>query len=194
MLPIGTKAPDFQLPDVSSNEIISLKSFTDKAALLVIFLCQHCPFVKHVKQELAKIGEDYANSGLGIVAISSNDVKNYPDDSPEKLKAMAQELNLTFPICYDETQKVAQSYTAACTPDFFLFDALSARLRQRHFQLAYRGQLDDSRPGNNIPVTGVDLRAAIASVLAGEAITTPQKPSIGCNIKWKAGNEPPYFG
>jgi peroxiredoxin len=186
MLPLGTKAPDFQLPDVSSNEITSLESFTDKTALLVIFLCQHCPFVKHVKQELAKIGEDYANKGLGIVAISSNDVTNYPDDSPEKLKAMAQELNLTFPICYDETQKVAQSYTAACTPDFFLFD--------RHFQLAYRGQLDDSRPGNNIPVTGVDLRTAIAAVLAGAAIASEQKPSIGCNIKWKTGNEPPYFG
>jgi peroxiredoxin len=186
MLPLGTKAPDFQLPDVSSGKIISLESFSNKTALLVIFLCQHCPFVKHIKQELAKIGEDYANSGLGIVAISSNDVTNYPDDSPEKLKAMAQELNLTFPLCYDETQKVARSYTAACTPDFFLFN--------RDFQLAYRGQLDDSRPGNNIPVTGVDLRAAIAAVLAGAAIASEQKPSIGCNIKWKPGNEPPYFG
>jgi peroxiredoxin len=186
MLPLGTKAPDFQLPDVSSGKIISLESFSDKAALLVIFLCQHCPFVKHIKQELAKIGRDYANSELGIVAISANDVTNYPDDSPEKLKAMAQELNLTFPVCYDESQKIAQSYTAACTPDFFLFD--------RDFKLAYRGQLDDSRPGNNLPLTGTDLRAAIAAVLAGKAVTSEQKPSIGCNIKWKPGNEPPYFG
>ena len=186
MLPLGTKAPDFKLPDVVSGKTISLATFSDKKALLVMVICQHCPFVKHVQNELAKLGQDYVNKGLGIVAISANDVANYPDDSPEKLKTMAQELGFNFPLCYDESQEVAKAYTAACTPDFFLFDGA--------YKLVYRGQLDDSRPGNNIPVTGQDLRAAIEAILGGNTIKVDQKPSIGCNIKWKPGNEPSYYG
>jgi thiol-disulfide isomerase/thioredoxin len=141
MLPLSTPAPAFQLPDVVSGQTISLETFADKKALLVMFICRHCPFVKHVQKELAQIGKDYANSSLGIVAISANDVANYPDDGPDKLKAMAQELGFIFPFCYDESQAVAKAYTAACTPDFFLFDPQRA--------LVYRGQLDDSRPSNN---------------------------------------------
>ncbi|NJK47925.1 thioredoxin family protein [Candidatus Gracilibacteria bacterium] len=186
MLPLGTKAPDFQLVDVVSDKFVSLETFAHQEALLVMFICQHCPFVKHVKRELANLGKDYANAKLGIVAISANDVANYPDDSPQNLKAMAEELALTYPICYDESQEIAKAYTAACTPDFFLFDA--------NRQLAYRGQLDDSRPSNNIPVTGRDLRAAIDGILAGNKLSSVQKPSIGCNIKWKRGNEPTYYG
>lgn len=183
MLPLGTKAPDFQLPDVTSGEKISLSTFAGKA-LLVIFLCKHCPFVKHIKDELTQLGKDYVKRDVGIVGISANDVKNYPDDSPEQLKAMVTELGLPFPICYDESQETAKAYTAACTPDFFLFDA--------NQQLVYRGQLDDSRPSNGKPVTGEDLRAALDAVLADQAVNPEQKPSIGCNIKWKAGNEPSY--
>ncbi|MGK7874794.1 MAG: thioredoxin family protein [Xenococcaceae cyanobacterium] len=186
MLPLGTKAPDFQLPDVVSGKTISLGTFADKKALLVMFICQHCPFVKHVKQELAQIGKDYANKELGIVAISANDVANYPDDSPDKLKKMAQELDFNFYLCYDESQETAKAYTAACTPDFFLFDADG--------KLVYRGQLDDSRPNNDKPVTGKDLRSVIDAVLSGKEVSPDQKPSIGCNIKWKPGNEPPYYG
>lgn len=186
MLPLGTKAPDFNLPDVLSGSAIALSNYADKRALLVMFICQHCPFVKHIKVELAKISKDYANSNLGIVAISANDVANYPDDAPEKLKAMAKELDLSFPICYDETQETAKAYTAACTPDFFLFDA--------NQQLVYRGQLDDSRPSNGKPVTGKNLRAAIDAVLAGKSISSEQQPSVGCNIKWKSGNAPSYYG
>lgn len=182
MLPLGTKAPDFNLPDVVSQDAIALSNYADKRALLVMFICQHCPFVKHIKVELAKISKDYANSNLGIVAISANDVANYPDDAPEKLQAMAKELDLSFPICYDETQETAKAYTAACTPDFFLFDA--------NQQLVYRGQLDDSRPSNDKPVTGKDLRAAIDAVLADKSISFEQQPSVGCNIKWKPGNAP----
>jgi thiol-disulfide isomerase/thioredoxin len=151
-----------------------------------MFICQHCPFVKHLEEELAKIGKDYRDRSLGIVAISANDVTNYPQDSPAKLKKMAQRLNFNFPICYDETQAVAKTYTAACTPDFFLFDADN--------RLVYRGQLDESRPSSNIPVTGKDMRRAIESVLSGKIVDLEQKPSIGCNIKWKPGNEPEYFG
>lgn len=185
MLALGTLAPDFQLPDVVSGAIISLESFAQKQALVVMFICQHCPFVKHIQEQLSSLGKDYHNTDLGIVAISTNDAVKYPDDSPEKLKQMAQELGFTFPLCYDETQEVAKSYTAACTPDFFLFDG------DRH--LVYRGQLDDSRPSTNIPVTGRDLRQAIASTLAGKPVNSEQKPSLGCNIKWKPGNEPPYY-
>jgi thiol-disulfide isomerase/thioredoxin len=184
MLPLGTSAPDFQLADVVSGKMISLATFADKKALLVMFICQHCPFVKHVRHELAQLGKDYANESLGIVAISANDVANYPDDSPEHLQAMARSLALNFPICYDESQATAKAYTAACTPDFFLFEG--------DRKLVYRGQLDDSRPGNNLPITGQDLRAAIEAVLAGKAVNPDQKPSIGCNIKWKPGNEPGY--
>ena len=186
MLPLGTKAPEFQLPDVVSGETISLSTFAGKKALLVMFICQHCPFVKHVKEELGRLGKDYVNRDVGIVGISANDVSNYPDDAPEKLKAMATELGLPFPLCYDESQETAKAYTAACTPDFFLFDT-----DQR---LVYRGQLDDSRPSNGKLVTGEDLRAAIDAVLSGESVNPEQKPSVGCNIKWKPGNEPSYYG
>lgn len=185
MLALGTTAPEFHLPDVVSGETISLATFSGSKALLVMFICQHCPFVKHIQSELAKIGHDYRYR-LGIVAISANDVANYPDDSPQKLKEMAQELNFNFPVCYDESQSVSKSYTAACTPDFFLFDSSS--------KLVYRGQLDDSRPSNGVPVTGKDLRQAIDAVLQDGEINFEQKPSIGCNIKWKPGNEPDYFG
>lgn len=186
MLPLGTQAPDFHLPEVVSGKTISLNTFAEKKALLIMFICQHCPFVKHIKTELAQLGKDYFSSELGILAISANDAEKYPDDGPESLKAMARELDLKFPLCYDQTQETAKAYTAACTPDFFLFDSEG--------KLAYRGQLDDSRPSNNQPVTGADLRSAIAAVLAGQPITIEQKPSIGCNIKWKPGNEPSYFG
>jgi len=186
MLALGTAAPDFQLPDVVSGKTISLDSFADSQALLVMFICQHCPFVIHVREELAKIGQDYQDRPLGIVAISANDVANYPNDSPEKLKQMAQEFNFNFSVCYDESQEVSKTYTAACTPDFFLFD--------RDNKLVYRGQLDDSRPGNGFPITGKDLRQAIDLTLEGTEIDFAQKPSIGCNIKWKPGNEPDYFG
>ena len=185
MLPVGTQAPDFNLPDVVSGKKISLGSFAGKKGLLVMFICQHCPYVQHIKEELARLGKDYKEKGLGIVAISGNDAATYPDDSPENLKKFSQQLALNFPLCYDETQQVAKAYTAACTPDFFLFDASQ--------RLVYRGQLDDSRPGNGKPVTGRDLRAAIDAVLAGKAVSIEQKASIGCNIKWKKGNEPPYF-
>ena len=186
MLPLGTSAPDFHLPDVVSGNTVSLATFAGKSALLVIFICRHCPFVKHVQDELARLGKDYVNRNVGIVAISANDANNYPDDAPDKLKAMAQELGFLFPMCYDESQETAKAYTAACTPDFFLFDA--------QHQLVYRGQLDDSRPSNGKPVTGADLRAAIDTVLAGQLINPDQKPSVGCNIKWKSGNEPSYYG
>lgn len=186
MLALDTAAPKFELPDVVSGKTISLADFADSKALLLMFICQHCPFVKHVQSELARIGQDYSQQSLGIVAISANDVANYPDDSPEKLKQMAEELNFNFPVCYDESQEVSKAYTAACTPDFFLFDS--------DRKLAYRGQLDDSRPSTDIPVTGKDLRQAIDAVLQGKAVDFEQKPSIGCNIKWKPGNEPEYFG
>ncbi|MEM8673329.1 MAG: thioredoxin family protein [Cyanobacteria bacterium P01_G01_bin.67] len=186
MLPLGTAAPEFQLPDVVSNKTISLQTFADSKALLIMFICQHCPFVKHLQDELARISQDYQDQPLGIVAISANDVANYPQDSPEMLKQMAEKLSFNFPVCYDESQEVSKSYTAACTPDFFLFDGSS--------KLAYRGQLDDSRPSNGVPVTGIDLRQAIDAVLQNRTIDFEQKPSIGCNIKWKPGNEPDYFG
>ena len=184
MLELGTRTPDLSLPDVISGETVSLKSFANKKALLVMFICQHCPYVQHVKEELTRLGRDYAKREIGIVAVSSNDAKNYPDDAPDQLKKMALSLGFTFPFCYDETQQVARAYTAACTPDFFLFD--------ERRQLVYRGQLDDSRPGNGKPVTGWDLRAAIEAVLIGKPVSRDQKPSVGCNIKWKRGSEPDY--
>lgn len=186
MLPLGTAAPDFSLPDVVSGKRISLATFAGRPALLVMFICRHCPYVVHVREELARLGKDYAGKAIGIVAISANDAVGYPDDAPEQLKAMAQELGFTFPFCYDERQDIAQAYTAACTPDFFLFDA------QR--RLVYRGQLDDSRPGNGKPLTGKDLRAAMDAALAGRPVSAAQQPSLGCNIKWKKGNEPAYYG
>lgn len=185
MLALGTPAPDFALPDVRTQKTLSLKDFEGRQGLLVIFLSRHCPYVQHIKGELSRLGRDYASRDIGIVAITSNDVQNYPDDSPEMLKAMAQEEGFKFPILFDENQNVAKDFTAACTPDFFLFD--------QHRKLVYRGQLDDSRPGNGKPVTGRDLRAAIEALLSGRPISSDQKPSVGCNIKWKPGLEPDYF-
>lgn len=186
MLPLGTAAPNFALPDVVSGETISLETFSACKALLVIFMCRHCPFVKHVQQEFYNLQQDYRDRSLGIVAISANDAAKYPDDAPASLQAMAQELDYNFPVCFDETQEVSKAYTAACTPDFFLFD--------ENLKLVYRGQLDDSRPSNGLPVTGQDLRAAIDAVLGDRNVDANQKPSIGCNIKWISGNEPAYFG
>jgi peroxiredoxin len=186
MLPLGTPAPSFSLPDVVTGQPVSLDTFTADRAVLVMFICRHCPYVKHVQDELARIGRDYADRGLGIVAVSSNDARAYPEDAPDKLAEMARRTGFTFPLCYDESQAVAQAYTAACTPDFFLFDAGR--------KLVYRGQLDDSRPGRNVPVTGADLRTAMDAVLAGRPVEGPQRPSIGCNIKWKPGTAPPAGG
>jgi peroxiredoxin len=186
MLELGTTAPGFSLPDVVSGKMISLETFAEKKSLLVMFICRHCPFVQHIQRELARIGRDYQNKDVGIVAISSNDAESFPDDSPASLKEMARELGFTFPYCYDESQEVAKAYAAACTPDFYVFD--------QSRELVYRGQLDDSRPGNDVPVTGRDLRAALDAALAGRPVDENQKPSIGCNIKWKAGSEPKYFG
>jgi peroxiredoxin len=177
MLALGTPAPDFRMLDVVSGSTISLDTFAGKKALLVMFICRHCPFVLHVKNELVRLGKDYEGKAVGIVAVSSNDADTYPDDAPASLKEMALELGFRFPFCHDETQQVAKAYSAACTPDFFLFD------EQR--KLVYRGQLDGSRPGNSVPVTGRDLRAAIEAVLAGRSVDPKQTPSIGCNIKWK---------
>ncbi len=179
---LGTPAAEFHLPDAVSGKTISLDTFKETKALLVMFLSRHCPFVQHVKDELARIGRDYSHRGVGIVAVSANDIANYPDDAPERLKEMAEQTGFNFPFCYDECQDTARAYKAACTPDFFLFD--SART------LVYRGQLDDSRPGNQNPVTGRDLRVALDAVLAGRPVPKEQKPSIGCNIKWKPGKEP----
>ena len=186
MLALGTRAPDFELPDVVSGRRVSLRTFAGKRALLVMFICRHCPYVQHVQAELSRLGRDYADKDVGIVAISANDAAGYPDDAPDKLKAMAEGLEFLFPLCYDESQETAKAYTAACTPDFFLFDASRV--------LVYRVQLDDARPGNNKPVTGKDLRAALDAVLAGTPVSPDQKPSIGCNIKWKKGREPDYSG
>jgi peroxiredoxin len=186
MLPLGTAAPTFELTDVVSEEVISLGTFAEARALLVMFICRHCPFVKHVEQELARLGRDYGPRGVGMVAISANSLQTHPQDGPEHLQAQAQAAGFTFPYCFDETQAVAKAYTAACTPDFFVFD--------QDKTLVYRGQLDDSRPGNGLPVTGQDLRAALDAVLTGQAMPGDQRPSVGCNIKWTPGNEPDYFG
>lgn len=176
MIPLGTKAPNFRLPD-TTGKLVSLTDLRDAPALLVMFICNHCPFVKHIRRGLAQFGRDYQSRGLAIVGINSNDVANYPEDSPENMAKEVKTAGYTFPYLYDETQEVAKSYRAACTPDFFLFD--------RERRLVYRGQFDDSRPSNSRPVTGADLRAAVDAVLAGQPVATEQKPSIGCNIKWK---------
>lgn len=179
MLPLGTKAPDFRLLDTMSNEYLKFSAYTQHSkAIVVMFICNHCPFVKHINQELVKLSKDYEKQPVCFIAISSNDVEHYPDDSPENMHRVAKEVGYSFPYLYDETQEVAQLFQAACTPDFFVFDEQNA--------LIYRGQLDDSRPGNNIPVTGHDLRNAIDCALQKKPNTEPQKPSIGCNIKWKA--------
>jgi peroxiredoxin len=182
---LGAEAPPFFLPDVETGSTVSLEDFAGKKALLVVFLSAHCPFVRHVAPELTRLGRDYQSHGAGIVAIGANDVENYPADAPDKLAAFANDQGFPFPILYDETQKTAKDYGAACTPDFFLYDSSG--------RLAYRGQLDDSRPGNDKPLDGHDLRAALDAVLAGAPVPTDQKPSVGCNIKWKPGNEPEYF-
>lgn len=183
MLDLKTQAPDFSLPDLVSGKEISLGTFAGKKGLLVMFICRHCPYVVHVREELARIGRDYAGR-VGIIAISANDAAHYPEDAPDKLKQMAQELGFAFPFCYDESQETAKAYTAACTPDFFLFDEKR--------KLVYRGQLDDSRPGNGKPLTGGDLRAAMDALLAGKPVSLDQRPSVGCSIKWKKGKEPAY--
>lgn len=177
MLALGTPAPNFELTCVVSGKTIKLSDYRGKKALLVMFICRHCPYVKHVERELAKLGRDYQDKSVGIVAISSNDAAAYPADAPESLREQANALDFNFPYCYDETQSVARAYTAACTPDFFLFD-------DSH-KLIYRGQLDGSRPRNDVPVTGKDLRAAIDAVLSGQPVNPNQIPSLGCNIKWK---------
>ncbi len=185
MLGLGTPAPDFALPDAVSDRTIRLSDFAGKQGLLVMFLCPHCPYVKHIQHGLAALLKEYRSRPLGLVAISPNDVAQFPEDAPEGLRQSALDLGFDFPYCYDESQDVAKAYQAACTPDFFLFDD-----RQR---LVYRGQFDGSRPKNTEPVTGADLRAAVDAVLEGKPVSTEQRPSIGCNIKWRPGNEPEYY-
>ncbi len=184
MLPIGTAAPDFSLPNIDRN-VVRRDDFRGKRGLLVIFMCNHCPFVKHVAQELAKIADSCQSNDVAVVGISSNDIASHPEDSPEKMKQEAEIQGYRFPYLYDQTQSVAQAYRAACTPDFFLFDA--------DLCLIYRGQMDDTRPKQGAAATGKDLRAAISALLAGTDPPFPQKPSMGCNIKWSLGNEPEYF-
>ena len=183
MLPLGTAAPDFRLPNID-GKTVSLSDFKGKP-LLVAFICNHCPYVKHLRAGLAQLGRDYGSRGAAIVGISSNSVETHPQDGPKEMAKEAKDAGYTFPYLYDESQAVAKNYRAACTPDFFLFD--------KDHRLVYRGQFDDSRPGNGYAVTGKDLRAALDAVLAGKPASSDQKPSIGCNIKWKAGNEPDYF-
>ena len=184
MLPLGTKAPAFSLPDTEGN-MVSLADFADAPALLVVFMCNHCPYVKHVRVALANIVREYQQKGVAAVAINSNDIESYPDDSPEKMAREVAVYGYTFPYLLDESQETAKAYRAACTPDFYVFDG------QR--SLVYRGQMDDSRPGNQKTMTGADLRAALDGVLEGRPVSPEQKPSLGCNIKWKPGNEPDYF-
>lgn len=185
MLALGTPLPAFSLPEVVSGKTFSTADYQSKKALLVMFICHHCPFVKHVKSELAALGRDYANKDIGLIAVSSNDPAVSAEDSPEGLKRMAAEWGLSYAVCYDESQAVAKSYAAACTPEFYLFD--------QSRKLVYRGQLDDSRPSNDKPVNGADLRSAIDALLAGHPINQDQRASLGCNIKWRPGNEPAYY-
>jgi peroxiredoxin len=184
MLPLGTKAPDFALVNVDGRTV-SLQDFSDAPALVVIFMCNHCPFVKHLADALARFAAEYMAKRVAVVGINSNDVANYPADSPEQMVREAEERGYQFPYLYDETQEVAKAYRAACTPDFYLFD--------RDRRLVYRGQFDDSRPDSGKPITGADLRSAVDAVLAGKKPSHEQRPSIGCNIKWKPGSEPDYF-
>ncbi|MEF8788370.1 MAG: thioredoxin family protein [Planctomycetota bacterium] len=185
MLPLGTKAPHFSLPDPDGN-YVSLEDFEDNPALLVVFMCNHCPYVKHVREELVRLAREYQQKGVAVVGINANDFDEYPEDRPEKMKEYAEQYDYPFPYLYDDSQEVAKAYHAACTPDFFVFDA--------DRKLFYRGQMDDSRPGNDEPVTGQDLREALDRVLEGREPPEEQKPSMGCNIKWKSGREPEYFG
>jgi peroxiredoxin len=177
MKALGTRAPDFTMRDVVTDAAVSRADVAGQKGMLVMFICRHCPFVKHVQEEIAAIGRDYAGRGIGMAAISSNDVASHPEDSPTKLAYQAQELGFNFPYLFDESQDVARAYDAQCTPDFFLYDAQGA--------LVYRGQLDDSRPGSGIPVTGKDLRAALDALIGGGPVPVEQRPSIGCNIKWR---------
>ena len=186
MLELGTNAPDFALLDPASGKTVALADFDARPALLVAFICNHCPYVKHLREAFAAFAKEYADKGLAVVAINSNDVENYPDDSPEKMVEEVNTQGYVFPYLYDESQEVAKAYQAACTPDFFLFD--------KDRKLAYRGQFDESRPGNDAPVTGQDMRAAVDALLAGQAVPADQIASLGCNIKWKPGNEPAYYG
>jgi peroxiredoxin len=183
MLPLGTAAPDFHLPDATGH-LVSRDDFAGSSALLVMFLCNHCPYVKHVAEEVVRLAREYQARGVGVVAISSNDVAQHPEDGPVRMAEVAAAMGATFPYLYDEAQDVAKAYHAACTPDFFLFGA--------DRRLAYRGQLDGARPGNDVPVSGHDLRAALDAVRAGTPVPEPQRPSLGCSIKWKPGNEPDY--
>jgi len=184
MLPLGTQAPDFELPNVDGRTL-SLADAAGSQGTVVMFICNHCPFVKHVADQLAALGREYMPRGIGFVAISSNDVAGHPADSPEQMVRESEDRGYLFPYLYDETQATARAYHAACTPDFYLFDSGRA--------LVYRGQIDSSRPGSDVPVTGSDLRTAIDALLAGRPVPAQQRPSIGCNIKWKSGNEPDYF-
>jgi peroxiredoxin len=185
MPPLGMQAPPFSLTDVRTGRPVSRDDFAGRPGLLVMFICNHCPYVRHVRDELVRFGRDYGGRGLGIVAISSNDPESHPDDAPERMKEEAETVGYTFPYCFDVTQDVAKAYGAACTPDFFLFD--------RDFRLAYRGQLDETRPNSGRTPTGRDLRAAADAVLAGRKPSADQIASIGCNIKWRPGNEPEWF-
>lgn len=180
MMPLGTKAPYFNLPDPLSGKNRTLNELKSDKATVIMFICNHCPFVKHVQAELVKLANDYIPRGISFIAINSNDVVAYPEDSPERMKEVAKQLGYPFPYLYDESQAIARAYGAACTPDFYIFD--------KDLKCVYRGQLDDSRPSNQIPVTGKDIRAALEAILAGQPVDPNQKPSIGCNIKWKAGN------
>ncbi len=184
MLPLGTRAPAFALADPRGKRV-SLAGFKQAPALVIVFMCNHCPYVKHIRAGLAQFARDFRPRGVAVVGINSNDVENYPADSPAKMAEEAHAAGYSFPYLYDEDQAVAKAYRAACTPDFFVFD--------KDQRLVYRGQFDDSRPGNGVPVTGRDLRDAVEAVLAGKPVSATQKPSIGCNIKWKPGNEPDYF-
>ncbi len=184
MLSLGTKAPHFRLPD-PYGKWVSSDDFKDAPALLVVFMCNHCPYVRHIRSGLAELAKEYQARGVGVVGINSNDVESYPDDGPEKMAEEIEQVGYTFPYLYDESQAVAKAYHAACTPDSYLFDS--------DRRLVYRGQFDDSRPGNGRPVTGADLRTALDAVLGGTPVPGNQKPSVGCNIKWKSGNAPDYF-
>jgi peroxiredoxin len=184
MISLGTSAPDFSLPDTEGN-IVSLSDFEQAPALLVVFMCNHCPFVKHILKDFVELAKEYQQKGVAVVAISSNDVDDFPEDNPEMMAQKAKEAGFSFPYLYDQTQEVAKAYRAACTPDFFLYN--------KERKLVYRGQMDDSRPGNNVPITGSDLKAALEAVLKGKKAPAKQRPSMGCNIKWKEGNEPDYY-
>ena len=186
MIDLGTEAPDFSLPDVVSGKTISLDDFPDAKGFMIAFICNHCPFVQLIRHEFARYGREYTDKGIAVIAINSNDIQAHPEDGPDAMRDDARRFGYTFPYCLDEDQSVAKTYQAACTPDLYLFDA--------DRRLVYRGQFDGARPGNDVPVTGADLRAATDALLAGRAIPEDQKASLGCNIKWKPGNEPAYYG